>query len=68
MWDTNCEQTFQSIKEFLEKAPLLSNPTTDEVLYMYIDFTNKVASDVLVVDKEGRKNLVYYVSHSLIGA
>lgn len=54
VWEIDCERAFNSIKDYLGKAPLLTNPTIGKVLHMYIAFTNKVASTILVVDKEGR--------------
>lgn len=60
---------FQSIKDHLGKAPHLTNLSVNEVLYLYlVSIKRVVASATLMVDKEGRKQLVYYVSHSLIRA
>lgn len=35
-WTLECEQTFQSIKEHLEKPPFLSKPLPQEILLLYL--------------------------------
>lgn len=68
VWDSEYEQGFQSIKDYLGKAPLLANPMVGEELYMYISFMDKVVNVVLIFDKYGKQQPVYYVSHSLTKA
>lgn len=42
-----------------EKTPILKNLTIDEVVYLYMAFTDKTVNVVLVIDKEGKQCLVY---------
>lgn len=41
------------------KTPILINPTIGEVLYLYMACTDKAASVILVVDREGKQRLIY---------
>ena len=36
LWDDKCEQAFRLLKEYLSKPPLLSKPSEDEPLYLYL--------------------------------
>ena len=35
-WSEECTTTFQQLKEYLSRLPIMSSPAADEVLYAYI--------------------------------
>jgi len=64
-WTKECASTFQQLKEYLSRPPIMSKPKKDEVLFAYIVVASHVVSLVLVRDDNGVQRLVYYVSKSL---
>ncbi|XP_024028926.1 uncharacterized protein LOC112093843 [Morus notabilis] len=50
-WTEECEHAFQQLKEHIRKPPLLSKPTTGEVLSLYLAVSEHVVSSVLVLQK-----------------
>ena len=64
-WNEECALTFQCLKEYLSRLPIMSSPEVDEVLFAYIAVTPHAVSLVLRrVDNSTQRN-VYYVSKSL---
>ena len=57
--------TFQQLKEYLSRPPIMSKPRVDEVLFAYIAITSHTVSLVLVRVDSGVQRPVYYVSESL---
>ena len=57
--------TFQQLKEYLSRPPIMSKPKVDEVLFAYIAITSHTVSLVLVRVDSGVQRPVYYVSESL---
>ena len=57
--------SFQWLKEYLSRPPIMSRPKVDVVLFAYIVVTLHVVSLVLVQVDRGIQMLVYYVSKSL---
>ena len=47
-WSEDCTVTFQQLKEYLSRLPIMSNPTADEVLYAYIAVAPHDVSLVLI--------------------
>ena len=47
-WSEDCTATFQQLKEYLSRLPIMSNPTADEVLYAYIAVAPHDVSLVLI--------------------
>lgn len=41
LWSEECENVFQSIKEYLRKVPFLTNSKVVEILYLYLAFIEK---------------------------
>ena len=64
-WTEECALTFQQLKEYLSRPPIMSNPLTDEVLFSYIAVTSHAVSLVLIRIDNGVQQPVYYVSKSL---
>ncbi|KAL2531797.1 RT RNaseH 2 domain-containing protein [Abeliophyllum distichum] len=65
-WTSECEDAFQALKQYLEKAPLLSKPSDKEVLMLYLAVSREAISVVLVRKDDGYQRLVYYVSKVLL--
>ena len=57
--------TFQQLKEYLSRPPIMSRPEVDEVLFAYIAVASRAMSLVLVQFDSGVQRPVYYVSKSL---
>lgn len=53
LWSKELKSTFQSIKEYLGKAPVLTNPNLGEVLYLYLPFIEREARAIIMVDRDG---------------
>ena len=64
-WTEECALTFQQLKEYLSRLPVLSRPEKEEVLFAYVTVASHVVSLVLVRIENGVQKLVYYVSKSL---
>ena len=64
-WSEDCTTTFQQLKEYLSRPPIMSSPVADEVLYVYIAVAPHAVSLVLIREDNGLQRPVYYVSKSL---
>ena len=67
VWTDECRQAFETVKRYLTKPPILSNPKSDEQLYMYLvvfDYTVNIILFRHIQDKEYR--LVYYVRKAMV--
>ncbi|MCH80134.1 hypothetical protein A2U01_0000896 [Trifolium medium] len=47
-WTTECEEAFSQLKKALSQPPILSRPTVEETLYLYLAVSSEVVSAVLV--------------------
>lgn len=66
-YDSNkeCKNASQSIKEYLGKAPLSIIPMPNEILYLYLSTAKKTVRFMLVAEKEGGQQPIYYINHPL---
>ena len=64
-WIEECATTFQQLKDYLARPPIMSSPELDEVLFAYIAVAPNAVSLVLIRVDCGVQRLVYYVSKSL---
>ena len=64
-WSEDYTVAFQQLKEYLSRPPIMSSPTADEVLYVYIAMALHVVSLVLIREDSSLQRPVYYVSKSL---
>ena len=67
-WSEDCTTTFQQLKEYLSRPPIMSSPVADEVLYVYIAVAPHAVSLVLIREDNGLQRLIYYMSKSLYEA
>ena len=64
-WTEECALTFQKLKEYLSRLPIMSSPKVDEVPFAYIVVAPHTVSFVLVQANSDVQRPVYYVSKSL---
>jgi phenylalanine-4-hydroxylase len=70
-WTPEVQEALDSLKNILKSAPILTAPTTEEPMVLYISATTQVVSAALVVKREepGRSQKVqrpvYFVSEVL---
>ncbi|XP_019150529.1 PREDICTED: uncharacterized protein LOC109147322 [Ipomoea nil] len=67
-WTTECQQSFEELKQYLSTPPVLSTPQAGEPLFLYLAASSKAVSSVLVREEERVQHPVYYVSRSLKAA
>ncbi|KAK3015247.1 hypothetical protein RJ639_007119 [Escallonia herrerae] len=67
-WTTECQASFDALKEYLASPPLLSKPVPGEELFLYLTVAESPVSAVLVRDEATRQLPIYYVSKILQGA
>ena len=64
-WTEECVLTFQKLKEYLSRPPIMSSPEVDDVLFAYIAVASYAVSLVLIRVNNGVQGPVYYVSKLL---
>ncbi|KAL5568810.1 hypothetical protein UlMin_025385 [Ulmus minor] len=68
LWTSECEQSFQELKAYLGRPPLLSKPQEGESLILYLAVSKGAVSSALVREEEGVQWPIYYTSKSLLDA
>ncbi|KAL5578569.1 hypothetical protein UlMin_020268 [Ulmus minor] len=68
IWIADCEQSFQELKSYLGKPPLLSKPHEGDSLILYLAVSKGVVSSALVREEDGVQWPIYYTSKSLLDA
>ena len=61
-WTEDCALTFQQLKEYISRPPIISQPELDEVLFAYIVVASHTVSLILVRVDGGVQRPVYYAS------
>ena len=65
-WTDECEQSFQELKVYLEKSPILSKPLQGENLVLYL-VVSKAAMSAVLIRLEGNVELLaFYVNCALL--
>ncbi|KAL6313284.1 hypothetical protein AAG906_005551 [Vitis piasezkii] len=68
-WTDECKQTFEAVKCYLTKPPILNSPKSSKEVYMYLAISDYAVSVVIfwhIRDKEQR--FIYYVSKAMVDA
>ncbi|KAL5560487.1 hypothetical protein UlMin_036698 [Ulmus minor] len=65
-WTEECEQSFQELKTYLGRPPLLSKPQEGESLILYLAVSKGAVSSTLIREEEGVQWPIYYTSKSLL--
>ncbi|KAL5551148.1 hypothetical protein UlMin_001324 [Ulmus minor] len=68
IWTADCEQSFQELKSYLGKPPLLSKPHEGDSLILYLAVSKGAVSSALVQEEDGVQWPIYYTSKSLLNA
>ncbi|KAL5579243.1 hypothetical protein UlMin_011685 [Ulmus minor] len=68
IWTADCEQSFQELKSYLGKPPLLSKPHEGDSLILYLAVSKGAVSSALVREEDGVQWPIYYTSKSLLDA
>ncbi|KAL5571186.1 hypothetical protein UlMin_020783 [Ulmus minor] len=68
IWTADCEQSFQELKSYLGKPPLLSKPHEGDSLILYLAVSKGAVSSALVREEDGVQWPMYYTSKSLLDA
>ena len=63
-WTRETKKSFRQLKEHLSLLPKLVSPINGEKLILYVSVSEYSLSGVLVVEREKKQFLVYYVSHA----
>ncbi|XP_042472461.1 uncharacterized protein LOC122055144 [Zingiber officinale] len=64
-WDSECDQAFEELKQYLSSLPILAKPTFEEPLWIYLSSTEYAIGSALVKQEGGEQQLVYFLSHIL---
>jgi hypothetical protein len=67
-WNSECEEAFGKLKEYLTNPSLLSRPDEGEIFYLYLAVSLSTVSSALVREESGIQKLVYFTSKALHGA
>ncbi|KAJ3707699.1 hypothetical protein LUZ61_011404 [Rhynchospora tenuis] len=62
VWEPECQEAFEKIKEYLSTPPIISRPVKGEPLYLYISTNDDAISAALVREEEGVQKPVYFIS------
>ncbi|KAG8500944.1 hypothetical protein CXB51_002957 [Gossypium anomalum] len=66
-WDEECQNAFEKVKQYLLNAPVLSPPSADKPLILYLSvFSNSMGCVLGQHDESGKKEkAIYYLSKKL---
>ncbi|XP_020426564.1 uncharacterized protein LOC109950835 [Prunus persica] len=64
-WTAECDKTFQDLKNYMSRAPLLSKPLPGEVLFLYFSVSSTAVSSVLMRKPEKAELPIFYVNKAL---
>jgi hypothetical protein len=67
-WNSECEEAFGKLKEYLTNPPILSHPDEGEILYLYLAVSASAVSSALVREDSGIQKPIYFTSKALHGA
>ncbi|XP_048493061.1 uncharacterized protein LOC125493630 [Beta vulgaris subsp. vulgaris] len=67
-WGDEQKQAFEEVKAHFKKLPTITRPDLGDKLQLYVPVSEKTVAAVLLVNKKGQQNPIYFVSHVLAGA
>ncbi|KAA3458801.1 hypothetical protein EPI10_013371 [Gossypium australe] len=67
VWDNECQEAFDTVKQYLSNAPVLSSSNPDKPLILYLSvFNNSMGCVLGQHDESGRKEkAIYYLIHAI---
>ncbi|RDX65830.1 Retrovirus-related Pol polyprotein from transposon 17.6, partial [Mucuna pruriens] len=66
-WTSECEEAFLRFKVMMASPPILTRSSPGTPLYLYISVSNDAFSAVLVQEKDGEQQPIYFISKVLQG-
>ncbi|CAJ2674684.1 unnamed protein product [Trifolium pratense] len=66
-WTDECEQALQHLKKALSEPPVLSRPSDEEILYLYLSVASEAVSAALIRETNEGQKPVYFTSKALQG-
>ncbi|GKE79701.1 reverse transcriptase domain-containing protein, partial [Tanacetum coccineum] len=66
-WTQEAEVAFRQMKKLIAKLPMLTAPKEMEELIIYLAVAKEAISAVLMIEREGKQMLVYFMSRALRG-
>ncbi|KAK3009556.1 hypothetical protein RJ639_013786 [Escallonia herrerae] len=67
-WTSECQASFDALKEYIALPPLLSKPVAGEAHFLFLAIAESTVSVVLIREQDSRQLPIYYVSKVLQGA
>nr|GEY45148.1 hypothetical protein [Tanacetum cinerariifolium] len=64
-WTKDAKKAFQEMKKVIVELPLLTTPTKEETLYVYLASAEEAVSAILLRERNGKQCLIHYVSGTL---
>ena len=67
VWDGQCQQAFERIREYLLSPPILVPPMLGQPLLLYFSVSNIALGCMLArLDDSGRERAIYYLSKRML--
>ena len=68
MWNEQCQEAFERIKNYLMKPPILIPAVLKKPLLLYLTTTNTTIGALLAqyLEKTRKENVIYYISKKML--
>ena len=68
MWNEQCQEAFEKIKNYLIKSPILVTPVLEKPLLLYLTTTDTAMGALLVqyLEETRKENAIYYISKKML--
>ena len=68
MWNEQCQEAFEKIKNYLMKPPILVLPVLEKPLLLYFTTIDTVMGALLAqnLEETGKENAIYYISKKML--
>ncbi|XP_058009380.1 uncharacterized protein LOC131183173 [Hevea brasiliensis] len=66
VWNKQCQEAFEKIKQYLSNPPVLSPPIPDIALILYLSVENMALGAMLAQEVENLERAIYYISKKLL--
>ncbi|XP_057999317.1 uncharacterized protein LOC131178376 [Hevea brasiliensis] len=66
VWNEQCQEAFEKIKQYLSNPPILSPPIFEIPLILYLSVENMALGAMLAQEVENLERAIYYISKKLL--
>ena len=68
MWNEQCQEAFEKIKNYLIKPPILDAPVLEKPLLLYLTTTDTTMGALLTqyLEETRKENAIYYISKKML--